>query len=203
MAGLQALVRLRKEQADLAIVLAAPTPSVRQVIDLAGFTDYFAIYPTPQAAQTALQALAALKLLGQLLKGRYRIESKLGDSQFGRIFIATDIPLNRKVAVTVLSSSFSQRAINQFIYQAQQIMNLNHPHIARVFDSGRAGLVLYRGRADRGAALERSPGCPGRASHTGRASPDYQLEDHQSARICPQPRRYPFQFNGVECAPGQ
>jgi predicted ATPase/phosphoribosyl 1,2-cyclic phosphodiesterase/anti-anti-sigma regulatory factor len=143
MAGLQALVRLRKEQADLPIVLAAPTPSVRQVIELAGFTDYFAIYPTPQAAQTALQALAGLKLVGQLLKGRYRIESKLGDSQFGQIFIATDIPLNRKVAVTILSSSFSQKAINQFIYQAQQIMNLNHPHIALVFDSGEERGLFY------------------------------------------------------------
>ena len=55
MAGLKSLIFLRREHEDTSIALAGPSERVRQVIDLAGFLDFFAIYPSVQEALSALQ----------------------------------------------------------------------------------------------------------------------------------------------------
>jgi anti-anti-sigma factor len=133
-AGLKSLISVRKEQPDTVIALAGLSESVRQVIELAGFRDYFAIYPTAKAALAALQATETLKLPGQLISDLYRIESRLGDKWLGALFKATNIHNNQTVALTVLSASFGGKAIEQFVSQAQKLTSFDHPNIARILD---------------------------------------------------------------------
>ena len=71
--GLKALIALSREHAAGTLVLAGPSPAVEQVIRLAGYGDYFAIYPDVAAALKAVQARKTLDLPGQTLGGRYQI----------------------------------------------------------------------------------------------------------------------------------
>ena len=143
MAGLTWLILLRKERVETGIALTGLTQPVRQVIELAGFLDYFAIYPTPKAAFATLQANEILNLPGQLIKNRYRIEDKLGESWQGTTFKGTDTRLNRPVAVTVLSASLGEGAIEACLRQARQIINLDHVNIVDVIDCGQEQGLSY------------------------------------------------------------
>jgi anti-anti-sigma factor len=134
MSGLRALVKLSKKRPDTPIILAGPTAAVRHTIDLAGYGSLFTMYPSLHSAVSTLQARQALDLTGQTLKGRYKIEGKIGDGRLGTVFKATDIRLNRPVAVKVLSPFFSEGAIAQFLQQGRQIVNLAHPNIINVYE---------------------------------------------------------------------
>ncbi len=133
-AGLKALVKLRKEQQGMPMVLAGPSINVQQLIDLAGYSDFFAIYPSVHAALNALKAHETLNLPGQTIKNRYYIEAKIGDGRLGTVFKATDKRYNRSVALKVLSPSFSEGAIEQFLGQARQIIDLIHPNVVDIYD---------------------------------------------------------------------
>jgi len=132
--GLRALVKLRKAEPGLAMVLAGPTISVQQVIELTGYLDFFAIYPSVHAALKTFQTRKTLNLPGQMIKNRYFIESKIGDGRLGTVFKAVDTRLNQSVAIKILSPSFSEGAIEQFLQQARQIVDLIHPNIVDVYD---------------------------------------------------------------------
>ncbi len=132
--GLRALVKLRKEQPGIPLVLAGPSINVQQLIDLTGYSDLFAIYPSVHAAFNALQARETLNLPGQMIKNRYYIEAKIGDGLLGTVFKAIDTRLNRPVAIKILSPSFSEGAIEQFLQQARQIINLIHPNVVEVYE---------------------------------------------------------------------
>jgi anti-anti-sigma factor len=133
-AGLRTLVKMRNEQQGLPMALAGPSINVQQLIDLAGYLEFFAIYPSVHAALKALRARETLNLPGQILKGRYKIESKIGDGHLGAVFRATDTRKDATIAIKVLSPSFSEGAIERFLQQARQIINLDHPNIAEVYD---------------------------------------------------------------------
>lgn len=132
--GLRSLVKLRKEELGIPMALAGPNINVQQLIDLAGYADFFAIYPSVHAALASLQARETLNLPGQMIKNRYYIEEKIGDGRLGTVFKATDIRFNRSVALKVLSASFSEGAIALFLQQARQIIELTHPNIVAVYD---------------------------------------------------------------------
>lgn len=64
--------------------------------------------------------------------GPYRIEESIGRGGMGEVFRATDIRLNRTVAVKTSSVHFSER----FEREARAIATLNHHHIATLYDIG-------------------------------------------------------------------
>ena len=132
--GLRSLVKLRKEQQGIPMVLAGPSINVQQLIELAGYLDFFAIYPSVHAALNALKAHETLNLPGQMIKNRYSVKSKIGDGRLGTVFNATDTRLNRPIALKVLSPSFSEGAIEQFLSHARQIIDLSHPNIVGIYD---------------------------------------------------------------------
>jgi len=134
MASLKALVTLSQEQKSNPIVLAVPQESVRQVIKLSGYADYFAIYPSVEAALEAAQTREALKLPGQIIKERYQIQQKVGEGRIGTVLKAMDIYANRPVALKIFSPSFGEESIARCMQQARRILNLEHPNIIRVFD---------------------------------------------------------------------
>ncbi len=135
-AGLRALVKLRKNYTGASMVLAGPSVNVQQLIELAGYMDFFAVYPTIEVALNVLHAHKKSSLPGQILQNRYYLEYKIGEARLGSVFKATDTQLNRAVAVKVLSASFSEAAIQHFLKNARQIIGLSHPNIVSVFECG-------------------------------------------------------------------
>ena len=135
--GLRALVKLSKEQANVSISLAGATTAVQQLVELAGYSDFFTIYPSLHAAINTLQAHETLNLPGQMIKNRYYIEAKMGDGRLGTVFKATDTRLNRPVAIKILSHAFSEGAIEQFLQYGRQIVELVHPNIVTVYECDR------------------------------------------------------------------
>ena len=96
-----------------------------------------------------------LKPNTQLKHGEYRIDALLGQGGFGITYLATQVALNRKVAIkeffmkefcernadtshVTLGTSGSREIVERFrakfIKEAQHIAQLNHPHIVRIHD---------------------------------------------------------------------
>jgi len=133
-ASLKSLVALQRKQGASQIVLANPSESVQRIIKISGYPDFFAIYPSVEAALDAIQAREALNLPGQMLKGRYRIENKVGEGPLGTVLKATDTHLNRTVSLKIFSPAFSPETITRFMHPAREIIALDHPNIVKAFD---------------------------------------------------------------------
>jgi len=101
-------------------------------------------------------------MIGTLL-GRYRILEPLGEGGMGRVFLAEDPALGRKVAVKVLPPEFSQDKDRRerLLHEARAASALNHPNILTVHDLGEADGALY-------VAMERIEGCTLREWAQGR-----------------------------------
>jgi tetratricopeptide (TPR) repeat protein len=85
--------------------------------------------------------------LGTILRNRYRLDSELGRGGMGTVYRATDLELEREVAVKVLSAtSQTSEARDRLIREARAAAALNHPHIVTIHDvgeeSGRPFLVM-------------------------------------------------------------
>lgn len=130
--GLKALVTWQQAQPAIPMVLAAPSEHVRRVIELAGYKDCFAVYPSVAAALAAVAARQATQLPGQVIGGRYQIEKLLGESSLGVVLEAVDTWTNRVVALKILSPTFSPETLERLGQQARQIMALDHPLIVKV-----------------------------------------------------------------------
>jgi tetratricopeptide (TPR) repeat protein len=74
---------------------------------------------------------------GTILRERYRLDSELGRGGMGTVFRATDLELQREVAVKVLSAtSQNSDARERLIREARAAAALNHPHIVTIHDVG-------------------------------------------------------------------
>ncbi len=132
-ASLKSLVAFRQQWQGKPIILANPPQNVKHIIELGGCADFFTVYPSVEAALSAVQTREALNLPGQMIKNRYRIESKIGESVLGTVLKATDIEQNQTVVLKILSPAFSAATIDRFMQQTQQIVTLDHPNIVEVF----------------------------------------------------------------------
>jgi anti-anti-sigma factor len=142
-AGLRQLVDLRRQWGGETLALTKVSEHVRRVIDLANCLDYFSIYPNLSQALGALDARQTLRLPGQMLKNRYRIEERVGASELGVVLRATDTRLGREVAIKTLSS-FSQAASTRFLAQARRMAQLSAPNIVAVFDVDEEKGIVYQ-----------------------------------------------------------
>ncbi|HKI32519.1 MAG TPA: SUMF1/EgtB/PvdO family nonheme iron enzyme [Gemmataceae bacterium] len=70
--------------------------------------------------------------------GRYRIERLLGEGGFGRVYLARDEQLQRRVAVKVPHPHLIARPqdADAYLAEARTAAGLDHPHIVPVFDVG-------------------------------------------------------------------
>jgi len=77
-------------------------------------------------------------LLGRVLEGRYRLESLIGRGGMGAVYKATQITMNKVVAVKVVKPEFAANteAAKRFHREAKAASSLSHPHTIRVFDFG-------------------------------------------------------------------
>ena len=134
--SLKSLVMLDQTRGSEPLVLAAPSKAVRQVIELGGFADQFTIYPSVEAALTAVKAREALNLPGNLINGRYQIESKVGASFLGTTLKATDTKTGNPVIIKVFNPSLCRDITPQFLRQMSELSKLNHHTVAKVIDWG-------------------------------------------------------------------
>jgi serine/threonine-protein kinase len=77
--------------------------------------------------------------IGETLVGRYRVEELIGKGGMGRVYQATQFPLNRSVAVKVLNPDFQQKDpqfVRRFFLEAATAARLNHPNTITIFDYG-------------------------------------------------------------------
>ncbi|MFQ5616627.1 MAG: serine/threonine protein kinase, partial [Anaerolineales bacterium] len=116
------------------------------MIELAYCQDLFATYRTVESALLALEAGDTLRLKGQLLMERYRIEEMLGESDLSSVFRAIDTRLDRPVAIKVLSPTLGQNATRRLLDKARQMARLQTSNIVTIFDwyedQGLAYLVM-------------------------------------------------------------
>jgi len=74
----------------------------------------------------------------------YTIERELGGGGMGRVFLATETALSRRVVVKVLSPEVGAEVSgDRFQREIQVAARLQHPHIVPLLTAGRAGDFLY------------------------------------------------------------
>jgi eukaryotic-like serine/threonine-protein kinase len=84
-------------------------------------------------------------LIGTLLSGRYRLESKLGSGGMSTVFLARDETLERWVAVKVMHREISDQPdqLERFRREARAVAQLSHPNVVAVIDAGEDGGFPY------------------------------------------------------------
>jgi tRNA A-37 threonylcarbamoyl transferase component Bud32 len=83
---------------------------------------------------TALTLVATPRMLA----GRYRLDLRLGQGGMGKVYRATDMSLNREVAVKMIRDEFfaDRKAIEKFRQESQLTGSLAHPNVVTVYDFG-------------------------------------------------------------------
>ncbi|MEN9581051.1 MAG: hypothetical protein RJA70_4060, partial [Pseudomonadota bacterium] len=90
-------------------------------------------------SEAAVEACAtADAMVGNTLKGKYRITGILAEGGMGRIYTAEHVSLSRKVAVKVVLPELSAHAdiVNPFRLEAQLCAQLSHPNVVSLLDFG-------------------------------------------------------------------
>src|SRR5580658_3498954 len=82
--------------------------------------------------------VAGLPMVGELVAGRYRIESLLGKGAMGAVFVAHQELLQQRVALKVMlpEVAASEQAAARFLNEARAAAKIEGEHVARVFDVG-------------------------------------------------------------------
>jgi serine/threonine-protein kinase len=86
-----------------------------------------------------------LSSLQAALSGQYRLERELGAGGMGVVFLATDLALDRPVAIKVIHPELATHPsiAQRFLAEARMIARLRHPNIVTVHAAGEATGLLY------------------------------------------------------------
>ncbi|WP_374977803.1 Stk1 family PASTA domain-containing Ser/Thr kinase [Microbacterium trichothecenolyticum] len=84
-------------------------------------------------------------LIGRLVDGRYRVRARIARGGMATVYVATDLRLERRVALKVMHSHLSDDTVFQsrFIQEARAAARLADPHVVNVFDQGQDGDMAY------------------------------------------------------------
>ena len=94
--------------------------------------------PTPQPPPVPSDLAA-----GAVLAGRYRIERELGKGGMGRVLVARDEKLGRRVAVKVVTAAHDPARVRRFEQEARTAGALEHPNVLAVYDLGEQDAVPF------------------------------------------------------------
>jgi serine/threonine protein kinase len=84
-----------------------------------------------------------LALVRRAFDGRYEIDREIGKGGNARIYLARD-PEGRQVALKILHPELLVSvAADRFLREIKLASQLNHPHIARLLDSGERDWLVY------------------------------------------------------------
>ncbi len=106
--------------------------------------------------------------MSENLNDRYRLDKKLGEGGMAIVYQATDLMLERTIAVKILRKAFSASLPFQerFKEEARAAANLTHPNIVTVHDFGFDQDRLF-------IVMEYVPGTDLKADHQGTWTPAY------------------------------
>lgn len=87
-------------------------------------------------SQSTIKEKTQGRALGTTIGGHYQLEARIGSGGSSAVYLATDLSLNRKVAVKLLLSGayFSDEEKLRFQREGRAIGALDHPHIVRIFE---------------------------------------------------------------------
>jgi serine/threonine protein kinase len=92
-----------------------------------------------------------LVLSRQFPEARFRLESRIGQGGMGAVYEATDLQLQRKVAIKLISENLiaDSAALDRFQREARILAGFQHPNVVALFDvgvmpDGRPFLVMER-----------------------------------------------------------
>lgn len=97
-------------------------------------------------ASSAADPTGLLDRLRDALADEFRVLRELGRGGMGRVFLAQELALDRRVALKVLPPMFSEHReiVERFKREARTAGKLSHPHIVPVYQvSERAGLTFF------------------------------------------------------------
>jgi beta-lactam-binding protein with PASTA domain/tRNA A-37 threonylcarbamoyl transferase component Bud32 len=83
--------------------------------------------------------------VGRVLVDRYRLLAPIGVGASGRVYLADDVRLRRRVAVKVLQPGLADDAgfVRRFRSEAQLAASLHHPNVMAVYDWGQDDGVAF------------------------------------------------------------
>jgi len=100
----------------------------------------------PQArplGHTGIKGTGAELAIGMLFADRYRITKQVGKGGMGAVYLASQEPLSRMVAIKVLHGTADEVTVARFQREARLIAQLQHPHIVGLIDFGEDNNRLY------------------------------------------------------------
>ncbi|MBA2559455.1 MAG: serine/threonine protein kinase, partial [Propionibacteriales bacterium] len=91
------------------------------------------------------RSVATDPLVGRLVDGRYRVESRIARGGMATVYEATDLRLDRLVALKVLPSTLADddTFTRRFVREARSAARLASPNIVAVYDQGDDGGVVF------------------------------------------------------------
>jgi serine/threonine-protein kinase len=103
--------------------------------------------------------------IGQLLDGRYLVESQIARGGMATVYLARDVRLDRAVAIKIAHPELARdrEFVERFIGEAHAVARLSSPNVVAVFDQGSTGDLNY-------IAMEYVPGPTLRELLTARGS---------------------------------
>ena len=111
--------------------------------------------------------------VGQLLDGRYRVESHVARGGMATVYLGTDTRLDRTVALKIMHVELAndEDFVRRFVGEARSVARLSHPNVVAVYDQGADGRTLF-------LAMEYVPGQTLRAllNARGRLGPREALD---------------------------
>jgi serine/threonine-protein kinase len=77
-------------------------------------------------------------MIGRVIKGRYKLIDERGHGSFATVYVARDLENNHIYAIKImhLELSSEDEQLARFQREAHILLNLNDPHIVRIFDYG-------------------------------------------------------------------
>ncbi|MGZ4456812.1 MAG: protein kinase domain-containing protein, partial [Nocardioides sp.] len=122
-------------------------------------------------ARTGTDAAAGDPMTGRLLEGRYRIGPRIARGGMASVYEATDIRLDRTVAVKVMHPGLGddEEFAARFVREARAAARLSHPNVVAVYDQGEEdgtvflAMELVPGHTLRDVIRKEAPMSPARA----------------------------------------
>ncbi|MFN2577099.1 MAG: protein kinase [Pyrinomonadaceae bacterium] len=143
-----ALQREAGEREDFLREACAGDESLRQQIEslIISAEQARSFLEMPATQQTApLLSRASDILKRDEIVGPYRIISRLGAGGMGDVYLAEDTRLGRKIALKILSASFTRDAdrVRRFRQEAATASALNHPNILTIHEVGESDSIHF------------------------------------------------------------
>ena len=93
------------------------------------------------------------------MAGKYRVDRQLGAGGMGAVYVATNMVLEKQVALKVMGAEFQQHAdwVQRFFREGVAASKVRHPGVVQVFDAGDHDGAPWSGSSAWAASVRRRP----------------------------------------------